>query len=245
LVADDEDIDVIGLCKNGVEAIDMINSHEIDLMFLDIQMPVVSGFEVINSISKERIPHIIFVTAYDQYALKAFEVHAIDYILKPFTDQRFRNAIQRAKQMILQQKLQEEQKRLKSISEELADKNAEDVSLFESNKDRQRLIVKQSGKVQFVPINEIIWLEAYDYYVKIHVKDKFYLVRESLKKLSDKLHVPTFIRIHKSSIVNTNHILSISNVEHGEFQILLSNQVKTKIGRSYTENVKSIIDHLK
>jgi two-component system LytT family response regulator len=111
LVADDEDIDVIGLCKNGVEAIDMINSHEIDLMFLDIQMPAVSGFEVINSISKERIPHIIFVTAYDQYALKAFEVHAIDYILKPFTDQRFRNAIQRAKQMILQQKLQEEQKK--------------------------------------------------------------------------------------------------------------------------------------
>jgi two-component system LytT family response regulator len=245
LLEDDPEIEILKLCKNGIEAIDLINEHRVDLMFLDIQMPVINGFEVVNSISKERLPHIIFVTAYDQYALRAFEVHAIDYILKPFTNLRFLEGLKRAKQWIYREKAHDEQRKLKLLSEELAGKNAHPEALIASLDERQRLIVKEGGKVHFVPIPNIIWLEAYDYYVKIHVKDKYYLVRESLKKLSEKLPASTFIRIHKSTIVNTNHILSISNVEHGEFQILLSNQVKTKIGRSYKENVKSIIDHLK
>ena len=119
LLADDPEIDIVGLCKNGVEAIDMINEHEIDLVFLDIQMPVINGFEVVNSLAKERIPHIIFVTAYDQFALKAFEIHAIDYILKPFTNARFAEGLARAKQLIIQQKTQQEQEKLKSVANQL------------------------------------------------------------------------------------------------------------------------------
>lgn len=240
LLENDAEINILGLCKNGIEAIDMINEHKVDLMFLDIQMPVVNGFEVVNSISSNRLPHIIFVTAYDQYALKAFEIHAIDYILKPFTNQRFRDSLQRAKQMIYQEKLQTEQEKLKLLSEELSGKNVQTESLIASIEEKQRLIVKERGKIHFVPMANIIWLEAYDYYVKIHVKDHFYLIRERLKKLEEKLPETTFLRIHKSSIINTNHILNIQSIESGEFSILMDNQLQLKVSRNYKEKIRHL-----
>jgi two-component system LytT family response regulator len=240
LVEDDDEIEILSVCKNGIEAIDKINEHRVDLMFLDIQMPVINGFEVVNSISKERLPHIIFVTAYDQYALKAFEVHAIDYILKPFTNLRFLEGLKRAKQLIYQEKSHDEQKKLKLLSEELAGENAYPEALIASIEAQQRLIVKEGGKVYFVPFQNIIWLEAYDYYVKIHVKDHCYLVRERLKRLEEKLPENTFMRIHKSSIINTNQLVSIQSGESSEFSILLDNQQWLKVSRNYKEKIRHL-----
>lgn len=245
LLEDDAEIDILGMCKNGVEAIEMIQSHDVDLMFLDIQMPLVNGFEVINSVVKERLPFIVFVTAYDQYALKAFEIHAVDYLLKPFTNARFAKAISRAKQLVAQQKLESEQKKLKILAQQLSDQRASQ-SAIRSNDGHgiidQRLIVKDQGKIQFLNFDDIFWFEAYDYYVKVHVIDGYHLIRESLKKLLEKLPVSHFVRIHKSSIVNSNYIKQIEPSGNGEHVIHLMNGARVKVSRSYREVIKKLIE---
>jgi two-component system LytT family response regulator len=246
LLEGDADIQLIGLCKNGLEAIDMINEHEIDLALLDIQMPVINGFEVVNSVARERLPNIIFVTAYDQYALKAFDIHAVDYILKPFTDQRFKEGLHRAKLLISQEKLQKQKDTLRSLSEELGGRNAqkEGQLISESQNDpssAQRLVVKDSGRVRFIPLHDIIWLEAFDYYVKIHVRGHFYLVRESLKKLSERLPSSMFVRIHKSSTINISYIRSLTTVENGEYMIRTTTNEELKVSRSYRDEIKNLI----
>lgn len=245
LLADDPEIEIMGLCKNGVEAIDMISEHEIDLVFLDIQMPVINGFEVVNSLAKDRVPHIVFVTAYDQFALKAFEIHAIDYILKPFTNTRFAEGLARAKQLIIQQKTQQEQEKLKSIANQLVrEKHQNDHIIIsdESGSTKSRLIVKEKGHVKFIPLEDIIWLEAYDYYVKIHVKNKFHMIRESMKKLETQLPADQFMRIHKSSIINKAFIKEVHVTTRSDLLVKLSIDKELNVGRSYKEMVKT---HLK
>lgn len=244
LLVNDTEIDLLGLCKNGIEAIDMINGYKVDLMFLDIQMPLINGFEVVNSISKERLPHIIFVTAYDQYALKAFEVHAIDYILKPFTSRRFQEGLMRAKQLIRQQQVQSEKDKLKRLSESFMqqDTSSDQNLIQENNLAEQRLIVKEKGKVHFVGLHDIIWLQAYDYYVKIHVKKRYYLIRESLKKLEENLPSNLFIRVHKSSIINQQFVEQIKLVGSGEYMINLKNGAEVKSSRTYKDTIKDLLN---
>lgn len=240
----DPTIEILGLCKNGIEAIDMINDHKVDLMFLDIQMPQIDGFEVVRSIPKERLPYIVFVTAYDQHALRAFEVHAIDYILKPFTDRRFQEGVNRAKLLIEQRKMSEEQHKLLSLSNDLEQKsrdNLTSVLTSGSHLAEGRLVIKESGIVRFVRLNEIIWLEAWDYYVKIHLKDRFYLVRESLKKLSERLPGKDFVRIHKSSIVHTRYIHSYRSIENGELLLTIEGDIELKVSRSYKDEISNLL----
>ncbi|MCG8307252.1 MAG: response regulator [Cytophagales bacterium] len=244
LLEEDPDIEILGLCKNGIEAIDMINDHEVDLVFLDIQMPVVSGFEVVRSIPGARLPYIIFITAYDQYAIKAFEVHATDYILKPFTDDRFRKGLTRTKQLIIQQKTLQRQEKSIFIADQFAQRdNPNDKRLIsnESGKDESRLIVKERGLVKFIPIAEVIWIEAFDYYVKIHLWNQFHLIRESMKKLESKLPANQFTRIHKSSIINKLFIKEIRTAASSDLLITLTNGKKLKVGRTYREMIKVLL----
>ena len=246
LLEGDDEIEVLGLCKNGVDAIDMINEHQVDLMFLDIQMPVINGFEVVNSLAKVRIPHIIFVTAYDQFALKAFEIHAIDYILKPFTNARFAEGLARAKQLIMQKELMSEQEKFRALSEELTQNdNNQDQIIISADKhegqDKQRLIVKEKGRIIFIPISDILWLEAFDYYVKIHVKNQFHLIRESLKKLESKLPSSQFIRIHKSTIVNQSYIQEIKLEASSDYIVRLIDQTVLKVSRGYKAVIKKLL----
>lgn len=243
LLENDAEIDLLGTCKNGIEAIDMINDHEIDLVFLDIQMPVIDGFEVVKSIPKDRLPHIVFVTAYDQFALKAFDVHAVDYILKPFTNARFTEGLARAKQLITGQKTQQEQEKLKSIVDQLALRsNAQDQLIITSDPgdDQSRLIVKEKGQVNFILLKNIMWLEAFDYYVKVHVRDQFHLIRESMKKLELRLPSSQFLRIHKSSIINREYIHRIETTPNSEYRIILTDKTVLKVSRSYRDAVKNI-----
>ena len=241
LLQEDPEINIIALCKNGVEAIDLIQDHGIDLVFLDIQMPVVSGFEVINSLPKDKLPYIIFITAYDQYAIKAFEIHAVDYILKPFTNSRFAEGLARAKQLIFHQKAQFEQERLVLLADQYAQKSSEpDQTILSSQGDEERLIVKEKGRVKFIPLKDIVRLEAYDYYVKVHTKNQFHLIRESMKKLESRVPAQ-FIRIHKSSIINKNFVKVIKSTTSSELIIRLIDDIELKVGRSFKEILKKLL----
>lgn len=234
----DADISLVSVCKNGIEAIEALTNFKIDLMFLDIQMPMVDGFEVVRSTPQDRIPSIIFTTAYDQYAVKAFEVHAIDYLLKPFSDDRFYDSLKRAKAMIHQQKQEEDIIKMRTFADNIHSGKVHENLILESS---DKLVVKEGGKVHFLSLNEVIWIEAFDYYVKIHVKDKFFTVRDSLKRLIDHLPTKSFSRIHKSSIINMGHVDSIETLGNGEYQVVLDTGKSLKVSRSYKDTIRHLI----
>jgi two-component system LytT family response regulator len=248
LLSQDSAVDLVAVCKNGWEALEQIQVQHPDLVFLDIQMPELTGFDVLGRLDKSRLPMIIFVTAFDQYALKAFEIHALDYLLKPFTDMRFFEALNHAKEQsqsthwnTLQNKLETllqdyalQQKGGELLSESV--ENSGEVSIFQ-----ERLVVKSSGKIYLVPLTEVLWLEAYDYYVKIHLSEKYYLVRESLKNLEQKLPATIFLRLHKSSMVNINYITELEPYYNGEYIVKLSNGTKLKMSRTYRKNFAGLL----
>lgn len=240
LLQDDVEIEIVALCKNGVEAIDTLEQHAIDLVFLDIQMPIVNGFEVLNSVDKGRIPHVIFITAYDQFALKAFEVHAIDYILKPFTDARFYEGLARAKELINQKKHIDRQQKVQQIANQMTSKSIQDQLIVDTGVTEKRMVVKENGKISFVGFSEIVWIEAYDYYVKIHTENGMKMIRESMKKLHSRLPEDSFIRIHKSYIINKNYLSQIQRHANSELTLSLINGIELKVGRSYRDDVKSL-----
>ncbi|WKN43082.1 LytR/AlgR family response regulator transcription factor [Tunicatimonas pelagia] len=241
LLARDQQINVVAICANGIEAIQAIREYHPELLFLDIQMPQVNGFEVLNSIAEEYLPATIFTTAYDEYTLKAFEVHAIDYLLKPFTDERFYAALNHAKQ-IIEQRSTSNQQVSGFIQSQLKTSQSSQLINTEASAS-ERLTVKVDGKIHFLPFSEIAWIEAYDYYVKIHVKERFYLLRDSLKKMEVSLPNPPFVRIHKSSIVNQNFLQEIAPQPHGnEYQLTLTTSHTLNSSRSYREQIKSLIN---
>ncbi|MEQ8469732.1 MAG: LytTR family DNA-binding domain-containing protein [Marinoscillum sp.] len=232
LLNDFPEIRIIGHCKNGVEAIDQIQALKPDLILLDIQMPLVNGFEVLASIPKPH-PKIIFITAYDEFALKAFEVNAIDYLLKPFSDERFAEAINRAKELIETNKEQHMNDLVQQTRSSLKQPN----TLAETNDNR--LVIKSDGSIHLVKCEEIIYVEAFDYYVKIHVNNRFYLLRETMKNMESKLPRSSFCRIHKSSIVNLQMVSSLEKQESGDYTVLLKSGNELKVSRSYRASLRS------
>lgn len=243
LLQKEHEIQVIKTCKNGIEAIDMINNFDIDLMYLDIQMPVVDGFEVINSVSQSRLPAIVFTTAYDQYTLKAFEVHALDYLLKPFTDARFYESLEQVKKVIGNKKAQQKhQELIKIVSDRNINKNETSrIIPYTDTIEMNRLIVKDAGQIHFLNLGDVHWIEAYDYYVKIHVSKHFYLLRQSMKKMATLLPGDHFVRVHKSSIINLQYIKSLKTLSNGEFEIQLTSGTLLKVSRGYKDSIKHLI----
>lgn len=239
LLADDPDTEAVAVCANGLEAISAIETHAPDLLFLDIQMPQVNGFEVLSSLAPEQRPVVVFTTAYDEYTLRAFEVHAVDYLLKPFTDERFYRALHHAKHLIRAQQSPPLQSLLQAQQSPTA---AQPTLIREASPATQdKLVVKADGRVYFVPHADIIWVEAYDYYVKIHVRDRYFLLRDSLKHLEQTLPTDRFVRIHKSSIVNRRYVATLRPQEQGsEFEVVLSTGVALRSSRSYREGVKRL-----
>ena len=240
LLHDDPNTEVVAVCANGLEAIRAVEKYDPDLLFLDIQMPQVNGFEVLNSLPAPRRAAVIFTTAYDEYTLKAFEVHAIDYLLKPFTDERFYQALNHAKHLLKSQATTNLPALLQAQPPATVDQN----SLIREEKKAigHKLVVKSDGRVHFVPYADIIWVEAYDYYVKIHSRGHYFLLRDSLKHVAQMLPSDQFIRIHKSSMVNVQHIASLAPQEHGsDYQVTLANGVTLRSSRSYREEVKKLI----
>jgi two-component system, LytTR family, response regulator len=221
LLGDEPDISVVGECGTGRDAIQAIRERLPDLVFLDIQMPEVGGFDVLQAIGKEQTPVVIFVTAYDQHALKAFEVHALDYLLKPFTQARFKGALERARRQLATSDGREPDPRLTALIENLRSEESY-VSRF---------LVRASSRVILVNATDVDWLESADNYVLLHVRDRTHLVRETMRGLEEKLSPKAFQRISRSVIVNLSRIKELQPMGKGDYLVILADGTRLTMSR--------------
>lgn len=231
MLASDAQIEIIAECGNGQEAIDAIQLHSPDLVFLDVEMPGIDGFGVLEALPSDRIPTIIFVTAYDQYAVRAFEVYALDYLLKPFDQERFDKALARAKAQISSEKSEAVSQRILSALEEI---KTRPVHL-------ERLVIKMNGHVFFIKAEEIDWLEAEGNYVRLHAGKESYLLRDTISALESQLDPKRFIRVHRSAIVNIDRITELQPWFHGEYRIILREGVQLTLSRTYREKLHELL----
>jgi two-component system LytT family response regulator len=216
LLRRDPQIEIIGECGCGAAAIGEIRVSNPDLLFLDVQMPECDGFDVLEILGKDLPPAIVFVTAYDHYALRAFEAGALDYLLKPFDNARFELALSRAKQRIC----------------------ASSQNAYNRPKRLERVVIKNPGEVSFVKVSEIDWIEAADYYACLHVGARSYLVRRSMADLEEDLDPKLFCRVHRSSIVNLGRVHGLKLGEDGEYEVLLDNGLRVRLSRRYRKQLQ-------
>ena len=228
--------EVIGECKDGDEAVEAILTEKPDLVFLDIQMPGKNGFEVIEAIGPERMPVVIFATAYDQYALQAFEAHALDYLLKPFDDDRFDKALARAVQQIEQNEMGRLRSELLALVEERRAERAE-----AETKPLERLMIKERDVVFFVKTETIDWIEAAGDYISLHVGKKNHLLRESMTGMEAKLDPKRFVRIHRSTIVNVDRIKELRPYFHGDYVVYLMDGTELRLSRRYWNRLEALL----
>ena len=227
-----EDIEVVGECRDGEDAVLAIHDLAPDLVFLDIQMPGMSGFDVIDAIGTDRMPLIVFVTAYDQHALRAFEVRALDYLLKPFDRERFTDALQRARAQLERDESGDIGRRLLAM--------VKDMRRDQPRSDR--LVVKSGGRLFFLRTDEIDWVEASGNYVRLHVGGASHLLRETMKGIEGKLDGDRFIRIHRSTIVNTDRIKELHPLFHGEYAVILRDGTRLTASRGPDNKLRRLIE---
>jgi len=226
LLKNKPNIELVGECRSGMEALEIIRQEKPDLVFLDIQMPEMNGFQVIEALNPEEIPEIIFVTAYDQFAVKAFEIHAIDYLLKPFDDERFEKSLERAQLHISQNKENHLKRQLMDFLNQWREKDPSSESAPE------RIPVKDHDRISFVAIREIDWIEASDQYVTLHCDKKSYLLRETMNELEARLSSKYFFRIHRSSLVNLQSVKELRVNKQGECHAVLRDGSLLKVSRT-------------
>ncbi len=236
LLKTDTEVEIIGEARSGPEAVRMIKALAPVLVFLDIQMPEMDGFQVLEQISADVLPTIVFVTAFDKYALKAFEVHALDYLLKPFDDARFEKALQQAKKQIEDHEITELSRRLINLLDERA---APRVSEPKAASYLTRLMIKSAGRVTFLKTEDVDWIEADNYYAKLHTDRKSHLLRESLNDLEARLDPKQFARVHRSAIVNLDRVKELQTHFNGEQIVLLHNGTELKLSRSRREQLEA------
>lgn len=231
MIKRDPELEIIGECANGTEAVAAVQEHHPDLLFLDVQMPEISGFAVLEALKSERLPLVIFVTAYDKYAVQAFEVHALDYLLKPFDRERFGAAMQRAKEQIQRERAGGLDQRILALLERL---KAESKYL-------ERLVVKTAGRVFFLDTGEIDWIEAEGNYVSVHTAKKSYMLRDTISSLETRLDPKKFIRIHRSAIVNIDRVRELQSWTHGEYHVIMHDGTQLTLSRSYRESLQEVL----
>ena len=231
LLESEPSCELIGECGDGASAVAAIRSTSPDLVFLDVQMPELDGFEVLEKLGFDKLPAVIFVTAYDQFALKAFEVHAVDYLLKPINPDRLKQALQRALTHIQQHQTADLSRRLTAL---LADVGA-------GAKPLERLAVKSSGKVVFIKVEDIDWVEAADNYVNLHVGSESLLHRETMSSLESMLPASKFMRISRSTIVNVDRIKELQPLFHGEYSVILRNGARLTLSRTYRDKLAQLM----
>ena len=236
LLEKDPQIEILEECRNGREAVKAINTHSPDLIFLDIQMPEMDGFDVLARVGPEHIQAIVFVTAFDQYALKAFDVHALDYLLKPFDDERFAHALERAKTQIEAREIDRLSKRLLALLEE---RESERTGAREHTNYLTRLMIKVAGRVTLLKVEDIDYIEADGNYAKLHVGKKSHLLREKMNDLEGRLDPAKFVRIHRSVIVNLDRIKEMHPHFNGDYIVVLEDGRKLRLSRSRRENLEA------
>jgi two-component system LytT family response regulator len=230
-LAKDPRVEVVGECGNGLEAVAAIRELSPALVFLDVQMPGMDGFEVVEAIGAGAMPAVVFVTAYDKYALHAFDVSAVDYLLKPFDAERFQKAFQRATDQIQKRNVESVNKTLHNLLE----------SIQPARKYLERFVVKSAGRIFFLQASEIDWIEASDNYVSLHAGRETHLIRETLTALESKLNPEDFIRIRHSAIVNIKRIRELQPLFKGDYQILLHSGAKLTTSRRYRNKIAGLL----
>lgn len=238
LLASDPEIEIIGECSSGLEAVNFIRKQTPDLLFLDIQMPGMNGFEALAKIEHEQIPAIIFVTAFDRYALKAFEIHALDYLLKPFTDKRFEEALRQAKTHV---ELREINRLSQSLLALLGDQARADAAPSKRKLFLTRFMIRSGGRVSFIKASDVDWIAADDYYIKLHVAGKSHLLRISMNELEEKLDPKKFLRIHRSTIINFDRVKELHQNPNGEYVVVLKDGTELKLSRSRRERLEELL----
>ncbi|MBA2646447.1 MAG: response regulator transcription factor [Pyrinomonadaceae bacterium] len=226
-LAGEPDVEVIGECSDGIQTVEAIETLKPDLIFLDIQIPEADGFAVIEKIGVEKLPPVIFITSYDQYALRAFDVHAVDYLLKPYNQERFQLALERARAQLQNGQTDVLDERLRSLLE----------SLKPEQKYLERLMIKSSGRVIFLRTEEIEWIEAEGNYLRIHAGREAYMLRETMNNLAARLDPNKFARIHRSTLVNIERIKELQPMFGGDYVVILHNGTQLTLSRSYRDKL--------
>jgi two-component system LytT family response regulator len=224
LLQGDEQIATVAEAADGQTAVEMIQSQRPDLLFLDVQMPELDGLGVVDAIGAAQMPLTVFVTAYDQHAIRAFEANALDYLLKPFSDERFEATMTRVKSRLDERNLREFGQRVMKM-----------VSAAPATPERRldRLVVKSGGTTRFIRVIDIDWIEAAGVYVTLHVGGKELLYRAALNDLAEKLDPRRFVRVHRSALINIESVLQLEPISHGEFEAVLRDGARTRVSRTY------------
>lgn len=230
LLAAEKDVEVIGEASDGVQAVESIRRLMPDLVFLDVQMPEVDGFAVLERLRPRPAPAIIFVTAHDDYALRAFDVHAVDYLRKPFDAARFKEAFARARQRLAGSGAADQARKIDAL---LAQVEAQ------PPRSRERLMVRTDGRLYFVRIDDIDWIEAAGNYVKLHVGRDTHLMRETMMGIEKMLDPTRFLRIHRSAIVNLDRVREMQPWFSGEYTVILRDGTQLRLSRVYRERLES------
>jgi two-component system LytT family response regulator len=228
MLRQEQDIELIGECSDGQQAVNAIAAQQPDLVFLDVQMPACDGFRVIEQVGPEKMPAVVFVTAYDEYAVRAFEVHALDYLLKPFGKERFQQALQHARAHVERRRAGDLGKRLMAL--------VQDIKPEPQRLDR--LVVKSAGRVFFLKTDDIVWIEAAGNYVRLHLAEDSHLFRETMNGIEARLDPRRFVRIHRSRIVNSDRIKELQPWFNGEYVVVLQNGTRLTLSRGYREKLQ-------
>ena len=231
MLADEPDISVVAEAGDGASAVQAIREHRPDLVFLDVQMPELDAFEIVGSVGLHRMPVTIFVTAFDQYALRAFEVHALDYLLKPFDSERLSHAVRRAVQQVRQATNANADDRLTSLLREIGTRRSAPA----------RLALRTDGRVVFVETSVIDYIEAAGKLVRVHAGSDRYEVRDTLTSVASQLDVADFVRVHRSTIVNVSRIKEIQPWFQGDYVLILKTGTRVTSGREYRGNIQALM----
>ncbi len=228
-LAFEPDVAIVGECGNGVEALETITREPVDLVFLDVQMPELDGIAVAAALAEQGGPAVVFVTAYSEHAVRAFEVNAVDYVLKPFDRERFSAALARARARHAGGDREELSRRLAEVLAQLQ----------RAQGHARRLLVRSDGRIRFVPVDDIDWIEAADNYARLHVGAERHLVRETMGSLEARLDPARFARIHRSTIVNLARIRELQPTFNGEYTVFLQTGSRLTLSRGYRETLRA------
>ena len=228
LLGQDPELDVIAECRNGAEALEAVRKHRPDLMFLDVQMPQMSGFEVVSGVSRDRMPFVVFVTAHDRYALKAFDVDAVDYLLKPFDDERFQLSVEKAKRFI---DMRTNTKLTGKLMELVRD------HMNTRSKFTEVFVIRDKGREHQVAVDDLVYLRAEGNYIQLQTKDRHHLHRATMNNVQEERDPERFLRIHRSYLVNGAHVRGVRYTGNNEFIFTMSTGEHIVSGRSYKEEI--------
>ncbi len=235
LLGSEPEVEVVAECPDGRQTVSAIRSFRPDMLLLDIQMPDLNGFEILSEISSDEMPQVIFTSAYDQYAIRAFEAHALDYLLKPFDQDRLHAAIERAGVELRKFKDQQLTNRVLALLSEVGS-GKRPVPKFD-----ERLTIRTNGRVVFLNLEEIHWIEAAANYVRLNTAKDSYLFRETISRVSERLNPARFVRIHRSMIVNISKIKELIPVNSGEYVVVLHSGKELSCSRGYRANLQQLI----